>query len=271
MTPARVEKLVRGHVSREGLHSLPGGIVVEIEGERPLPPIAERDVGGEVLVDVRRGARRRPRGQAGQSVGAKASVDVGSQKGKTVLLVTCDDNEELQTIEAFISLLQERLAARQTTELERLIEILEVAMPALSVRPHPAVVEQACRNVEFRVEFLRQYDALETGEVDDRCRSKAAGAAELAGEWRDDGKIFGVERQGRILYPAFQFDGDGRPKPVVAKVLQALGKRGPWQIASWFAAPNGWLSDDGRPVDVMDTDPDAVVNAAREATRPNLF
>ena len=268
MTLARVEKLARGHVLGEGSHSLPGGIVVELEKERSLPPT----FGGKVPVDARRSLRRRsPRGQAGQDVGAEASVDVGGQKGKTVLLVSCDDKKELQTIEAFISLLQERLAARQTTELERLIEILEVVMPALSVRPHPAVVEQACRNVEFRVEFLRQYDALDAGQVNGRCRSKTDGAADLADEWRDDGKIFGVERQGRVLYPAFQFDGDGRPKPVVAEVLQALGKRGPWQIASWFATPNGWLSDDRRPVDVMDTDPDAVVNAAREVTRPNLF
>ena len=200
-----------------------------------------------------------------------APLDVGGQKGKTVLLVSCDDNEELQTVEEFIVLLQERLAARQATELERLIEILEVAMQALSVRPHPAVVEQACRNVEFRAEFLRQYDALDAGQVDGRCRSKAAGTADLAGEWRNAGKIFGVERQGRVLHPAFQFDGDGRPKPVVAEVLQALGKRGPWQIASWFVTPNGWLSDDRCPVDVMDTDPDAVVNAAREVTRRNLF
>ena len=271
MTLARAE-LVRGHVLGEGSHSPPGDrIVVEIEGDRPSPLTAERDVGDEVSADVRRGDGPRPRRQAGREVDARAPADVGSQNAKTVLLVSSDDMEELQTIQAFVLLLQERLAARQATELERLIEILEVAMPALSVRPHPAVVEQACRNVEFRVEFLSRYDALDAGQVDDRCRSKADGTADLAGEWRNDGKIFGVERQGRVFYPAFQFDGDGRPKPVVAKVLQALGKRGPWQTASWFATPNGWLSDDRPPVDVMDTDPDAVVNAAREVTRPNLF
>ena len=185
--------------------------------------------------------------------------------------MSSDDAEMLQSIQTFVVLLQERLAARQTTELERLIEILEVAMPALSVRQHPAVVEQACRNVEFRAEFLRRYDAFDAGQVDERFGLKADDTAELAQEWRNDGKIFGVERQGRTLYPAFQFGDDGSPKPVVADILQALGKRGPWQIANWFVAPNGWLSGDRRPVDVMDTDPDAVVNAAREVTRPNLF
>ena len=185
--------------------------------------------------------------------------------------MSSDDSEMLQSIQAFVVLLQEHLAARQTTELERLIGILEIAMPALSVRQHPAVVEQACRNVEFRAEFLKRYDALDAGQVDGRLGSKADDTADSAQAWWNDGKIFGVERQGRVLYPAFQFGGDGRPKPVVADVLRALGQRGPWQIASWFATPNGWLSGDRRPVDVMDTDPAAVVNAAREVTRPNLF
>ena len=185
--------------------------------------------------------------------------------------MSSDDSEMLQSIQAFVVLRQEHLAARQTTELERLIEILEVAMPALPVRQHPDVVEQACRNVEFRAEFLKRYDALDAGQVGGRLHSKAGDTTDSAQAWRNDGKIFGVERQGRVLYPAFQFGGDGRPKPVVADVLRALGKRGPWQIASWFATPNGWLSDDRRPVDVMDTDPEAVVNAAREVTRPNLF
>ena len=277
MALARTE-LVRGHVLEEGLHSQPGGsVVVQPEGDRP--PIS---IEVETSTDVRRGkkarlrggARLRLRSQAGRDVGTEASAVVGSQhaKGtKDVLLVSSDDAEILQSIQAFVVLLQKHLAARQTTELERLIEILEVAMPALSVRQHPAVVEQACRNVEFRAEFLKRYDALDAEQVDERSGSKADDTAELAHAWRNDGKIFGVERQGRVLYPAFQFGGDGRPKPVVADILQAIGKRGPWQIASWFDTPNGWLSGDRRPVDVMDTDPDAVVNAAREVTRPNLF
>lgn len=199
---------------------------------------------------------------------ARASSDLRHRVAKTALLVSADDEEELQAIQAFVLLLKGRLESGDALEMERLID---VAMPALSGRPHPAVLDQARRNAEFRADLLERYEVLDAGQVHRLYGSKADNTAALAGRWRSAGKIFGVEHRGRLLYPAFQFDDAGRPKPVVAEILQALGGRGAWQVASWFTAPNGWLPDDRRPVDVMDTDPDAVAAAAREVTRPNLF
>ena len=141
----------------------------------------------------------------------------------------------------------------------------------MSGQPHPAVLDQARRNADFRADFLERYDVLDARQVHDLYGSEADNSAAPAWRWLSGGRVFGIEDRGRILYPAFQFDDTGRPKPVVARVLQALGKRGPWQVAGWFTAPNGWLPDDRRPVEVMDADPDAVAEAAREATRPNLF
>lgn len=241
-------ELARGYVLGEESDSpLDGRIVVleEHEGTAPLKRLLET-----------------------LGTGAATLGEVRDRDARTVLLVSSEDEETLQAIQAFVLLLQGRLEARRTTEMERLID---VAMPALSVRPHPAILDQARRNAEFRAEFLQRYDVLDAGQVHDIYGSKAENTAALAGRWRHAGKIFGVELQGRILYPAFQFDEAGRPKPVVARVIQALGERGPWQIASWFTAPNGWLPDDRCPVDVMDDSPEAVADAAREVTRPNLF
>ncbi len=198
----------------------------------------------------------------------QAWSDLRDRIARPALLVSSDDEEELQAVQALVVLLQGRLEAWGAAEMERLID---VAMPAVSGRPHPAVLDQARRNADFRADFLARYDVLDAGQVHDLYGSKADNTAALAGRWRNAGKIFGVEHPGRILYPAFQFDDTGRPKPVVAAVLKVLGRRGPWQIASWFTAPNGWLPDDRRPVDVMDADPDAVAEAAREITRSNRF
>lgn len=199
---------------------------------------------------------------------AQAWSDLRHRIARPALLVSSDDEEELQAVQALVVLLQGRLEAGGAAEMERLID---VAMPAVSGRPHPAVLDQARRNADFRADFLARHDVLDAGQVHDLYGSKADNTAALAGRWRNAGKIFGVEHRGRILYPAFQFDDTGRPKPVVAAVLKALGRRGPWQIASWFTAPDGWLPDDRRPVDVMDADPDAVAEAAREIIRSNRF
>ena len=206
-----------------------------------------------------------------QSKGAASAEDqreADQREATPALVVSSDDEEELQAVQALVVLLRGRLDAGRAEEMERLIE---VAMPAVSGRPHPAVLDQARRNADFRAGFLERYDALDAGQVHRLYGSKADKTAALAGRWRAAEKIFGVEHRGRLLYPAFQFDDAGRPKPVVAEVLRALGKRGPWQIASWFTAPNGRLPDDRRPVDVMDADPGAVAAAARAVTHPNLF
>ena len=199
---------------------------------------------------------------------APAWSDLRERVARPTLLVSADDEEDLQAIQAFVLLLKGRLESGDALEMERLIDM---AMPALSGRPHPAVLDQARRNAEFRADLLERYEVLDAGQVHRLYGSKADNTAALAGRWRSAGKIFGVEHRGRLLYPAFQFDAAGRPKPVVAEILQALGGRGAWQVASWFTAPNGWLPDDRRPVDVMDADPDAVAAAAREVTHPNLF
>lgn len=242
----RVERVRGYHFSEEPASSLEGRMVVPEKSGGPAFPADRAALRPRQLQDM-----------------AQAPADPGDRVGKTALLVSSDDEEELRAVEALVVLLQGRLDAGRAAEMERLIEI---AMPAVSGRAHPAVLDQARRNADFRADFLERYDVLDARQVHDLYGSKADNSAALAGRWRSGGKIFGIEDRGRILYPAFQFDDIGRPKPVVARVLQALGKRGPWQVASWFTAANGWLPDDRRPVDVMDADPDAVAEAAREAT-----
>ena len=202
------------------------------------------------------------------SATAKRADEGFGKASKSVLLISSDNAEELETVRSFVALLQNRLEEYKDSEMERLIE---AAMPQLSERPHPAILEQARRNAEFRTDFFAHYDVLDAEQVHAMYGSKADNTAALAGRWRSARRIFGLEHQGKTFYPAFQFDTSGKPKAVVARILEALGDRSGWQIASWFTAPNGWLSDDQCPVDVMDADPDAVVDAARASTEPNLF
>jgi hypothetical protein len=64
--------------------------------------------------------------------------------------------------------------------------------------------------------------------------------------------------------PLIGFGTDGRPRPVIAGVLEAFEPHGldGWEIALWFTTASGWL-DDKRPVDLLTREPDQVVDAAR--------
>jgi len=65
-----------------------------------------------------------------------------------------------------------------------------------------------------------------------------------ADEWRDTGRIFGVEFNGERLFPSFQFDAASHePLPVVADVLSFLGPIAELAVAAWFHSPNGWIVD----------------------------
>ncbi|MBN0043747.1 DUF3168 domain-containing protein [Streptomyces actuosus] len=50
-------------------------------------------------------------------------------------------------------------------------------------------------------------------------------------------------RDGTEGLPAFQFDGDGRPRDVVVAVNRMLGAaEDPWGVADWWLGPNPWLA-----------------------------
>ncbi len=72
-------------------------------------------------------------------------------------------------------------------------------------------------------------------------------------------------RKGGIdLYPAFQFI-DGKPRPVIEKILTELGDEfTAWQIAFWFASGNVHL-DEEEPRDSLDQIEDVVLAAKRLA------
>jgi len=127
---------------------------------------------------------------------------------------------------------------------------------------------QAARNAAAREKLLSEFGVLSGAQVvkrvvwrPDEGRSLSRGTV---GQWKRKGLVFTVSHQGRSVYPAYQFDKDGRPRPVVADVLATLGQqsRG-WELALWFTSANGWL-DGWRPVDLLDTDPAAISEAARQ-------
>ena len=185
-----------------------------------------------------------------------------------VLIVSGVDRATLETAKALFELLCERLYDLQDADMPRLIEL---ALPLVSERTPAAVIYQAQRNASLRAEFLNTYELLPAEQVHALYGSSAKNRAALAARWRSDRKIFAIEHQGRLLYPAFQFDEVGRPRAVIGKILDALGRgTGPWQTAIWFTTPNSWL-DRRKPVDLLESEPDRVIDAADDVSNPAFY
>jgi hypothetical protein len=81
--------------------------------------------------------------------------------------------------------------------------------------------------------------------------------------WRRQGLIFAFRHHARDYFPLFQFEC-GTPKPIVDQVLRLVCPDDGWHALYWFEGANGWL-EGMSPVDVMDSDPSAVLKAARHA------
>ena len=193
-----------------------------------------------------------------------ATKDLQVQE-EDVLMISAADLTTLDKAKSLIELLGERLHSLDDAEMERLID---AAMPTLSDRPASTVIDQARRNAGARAKFVKAYEMLDAEQVHELFGSAAKNRAALAARWRSDGKIFALDYRGRLLYPAFQFDRQGRPKDIIGKVLVMLGDAaGPWQTAIWFTSANGWL-DGKRPLDLLDSEPDRVLDAAADITEP---
>jgi len=132
--------------------------------------------------------------------------------------------------------------------------------------PNPVAVLQARRNVVAREALIREFGALTSLEVAEQDQNKAA----LAHQWKEEGRIFAVHYLGATCFPAFQFDAAGHPLPVIAGIIEALGHRGSWQLALWFIAETGWLGG-RRPVDLLECEPETVLEAARNEAAPLLY
>jgi hypothetical protein len=155
------------------------------------------------------------------------------------------------------------------------IDALIDAMTPRGVPTAPAVL-QARRNSAARAALIEELGLLTSAEVAELNRSEAENRAALASRWKREGRIFSVRHHGRDYFPGFQLRTDGPPREVIADVLKALGGGEPhargrgWETALWFTGANGHLGG-RRPVDLLESDPEAVVAAAEHEAAEVYF
>lgn len=76
-------------------------------------------------------------------------------------------------------------------------------------------------------------------------------------------EVFGFEWRHTLWIPMFQFTARLMLKPGLAAVLAELASEYDGQrLAAWFVEPNGWL-DEALPIDLLDSNPGEVLQAAR--------
>lgn len=89
--------------------------------------------------------------------------------------------------------------------------------------------------------------------------------AQLA-QWAWDESVFSFFYAGQDRFPAFQFDANRQPLPIMQRLLPLLATRFTnWEIALWFTSSNPTLGN-RRPADQLASQPEAILQAARTST-----
>jgi hypothetical protein len=156
-----------------------------------------------------------------------------------------------------------RIANLITHQKEQSEQLINAMFRTTTVTVSSAAAQQALRNAEARQELLDEFGVLGSKEVARLAGSTAKNRSATVSRYLATDQVFAIEHRGSRYYPAFQFDANGRPRPVIGQVLLALQPYGldGWEIALWFTTASGWLND-RRPVDLLDEDPAEIVAAA---------
>lgn len=141
-------------------------------------------------------------------------------------------------------------------------------MSSNSAALNPPSIEEAA--AARRAELSRDWPT--AGQVDEKL-SETLGAR--ATELRKAGRLLAVyltEPHHHFRFPSWQFQPDGQPIAQFAEILSILLEFGPyldqdgrttgWGETEWFHSPHVLL-DDERPCDMLGTEPQRVLDAAR--------
>ena len=187
--------------------------------------------------------------------------------GRTFVLEVRDEAAS-DVLRASVPVL-DRLLVEKTAEVrEQRMEEMVDFLTAQLLAPSPFDAEMAQRLAMRHARILNEFGFYTAEKLARANRSQAADPAALADNWRKRRRIFAVPHprkkpRSRDVYPAFQFE-DHQPIKAVQEVLEAFGEhKRPWKIALWFTSNNGWLPDSARPVDLLVSDAQAVIDAAR--------
>jgi hypothetical protein len=152
---------------------------------------------------------------------------------------------------------------------DRLIESHEVSQTAL---PGGMAPELLGRYEKARESAVKEFGLLRSDALARAIHSTAENVSLVASKWRRKREIFAVNYGGKPGYFAFEFDPmTGRPKPVIAKIIETFPPNTDgWRLALWLTSANPRLGN-RRPVDLLDADPDKVIEAAKGENRVEFF
>lgn len=128
----------------------------------------------------------------------------------------------------------------------------------------PAMSIEASQYIEMEASFRSRRGLASSERVTELLRRYEDQPVSRLARWIVDRDVLSVEWSSRLMLPLFQFDPASMlPRLEVREVIRELAPvLGDWSLTLWFARPHALLGG-AVPVDAIDSDPEAVFDAAR--------
>jgi hypothetical protein len=182
-------------------------------------------------------------------------------------LIGVNSDEASRVLETLLPFLDQLIVEKTEKVREKKLEDLVEFMASQLVSPSSIDTRMAHRLAIRRARILNEYGYITAEDLADKNNSRSANRSALTDNWKKRRQVFSVSHRDdsgktREVFPLFQFDND-KPIKAIQPILDVFAdKKSPWKIAFWFAANNGWLPDAARPLDLLETAPEAVLQAA---------
>jgi hypothetical protein len=185
-----------------------------------------------------------------------------SPEQRTVAVTFADDEQGVaaeRVIHQVVEFLPQLIQERQEDTLKKVVNVL-----LTDVTPSKAAREQARMLIKAKTDILNSGDFLPATEVARLAGFSASNLSVQPNKWKRAREIFAIQHGREDYLPTYALAPDHRPRKEMAEILNIFGEaKDGWGLAFWFAALNSFL-DDERPQDVLTTDPESVIAAAKD-------
>ncbi|MFJ3451087.1 hypothetical protein ACIPM0_23115 [Pseudomonas sichuanensis] len=167
----------------------------------------------------------------------------------------------LHTLDMVNQQFQRRARSVSCESIQRLVEVMVPLEPISSTKLH-----QAQMLMKAKTAVLESGDWVTASEIAGLAKLSASNPSSQPSKWKREKRIFAITHNGADYFPLYGLDEarSYRPLSQLKDVIMVLeSAKDAWQMAYWFMSENSWLASK-RPQDLLRTDPDRVLEAARE-------
>lgn len=191
--------------------------------------------------------------------------DDGTQVFQIVIAVNTSSKTSAQAYLHTIDIVNEQFLQRahsvSSETIHKLVEVMVPPEPVSSTK-----LRQAKMLMKAKTAVLKSGDWVTASEVADLAQLSASNPSSQPSKWKREKRIFAITHNGTDYFPMYGLDEmrGYRPLSQLKDVIMVLeSSKDSWQMAYWFMSNNSWLASK-RPQDLLRSDPDRVIEAARE-------